>query len=78
MIVALDASDHVVTDYSRTLHFTSTDSGATLPLDYTFTSDDQGSHLFSVVFATAGDQTLTAIDVYSENFFGGAIQFTVL
>jgi peroxidase len=77
-IVALDASDHVVTGYTGTLHFTSTDGGASLPIDYTFTSDDLGSHLFSVTFATADDQIITAMDVSSDSFFGGAIQFTVL
>ena len=77
-IVALDASDHVVTGYTGTLHFTSTDGGASLPIDYTFTSDDLGSHLFSVTFATADDQTLTAMDVSSDNFIVGGVQFTVL
>jgi peroxidase len=77
-IVALDATDHVVTGYTGTLHFTSTDGGATLPIDYTFTSDDLGSHLFSVTFATADDQTLTAMDVSSDNFVIGGVQFTVL
>jgi peroxidase len=77
-ITALDAADHVVTDYAGTLHFTSSDDGATLPVDYTFTSADQGSHLFSVTFATADDQTLTAMDVSSDSVVIGAVQFTVL
>jgi hypothetical protein len=75
MIVALDATDHVVTDYTGTIHFTSSDNSATLPVDYTFTSADQGSHLFSVTFATAGDQSLTALDVPFN--ITGAVDFTV-
>jgi hypothetical protein len=61
-LVALDASNHVATGYTGTVHFTSSDAGATLPADYTFTAADNGSHLFSVTFAPAGKQTLTATD----------------
>jgi len=38
---AVDAS------YLGTVHFTSSDPGATLPADYTFTSGDSGTHQFS-------------------------------
>jgi hypothetical protein len=62
LVVALDASNQVVPNYTGTVHFTSSDSQATLPADYTFTAADHGSHLFSVTFATTGRETLTATD----------------
>jgi hypothetical protein len=62
LIVALDASNHVVTNYTGTIRFSSTDSDAVLPDAYTFTADDKGSHQFLVTFMTAGKQTLTVTD----------------
>jgi hypothetical protein len=61
-IVALDALNNVVTGYTGTVHFSSSDSSAILPADYTFTADDAGSHVFSVTFNATGNQTLTATD----------------
>jgi hypothetical protein len=62
VVEALDANNQVVTDYTGTVHFTSSDSQASLPADYTFTAADNGSHVFSVTFATAGRQTLSVTD----------------
>jgi hypothetical protein len=70
LVVALDASNHVVTDYTGTVHFTSSDSQATLPADYTFQASDNGSHLFSVTFNTTGRQTLTVTDTASSSTTG--------
>jgi hypothetical protein len=61
-IVALDASNQVVTGYTGTVHFGSSDSGATLPSDYQFLATDNGMHLFTVTFAATGNQTLTVAD----------------
>ena len=77
LVVALDASNHVVANYTGTVHFTSTDSSATLPADYTFTADDKGSHLFSVTYATAGSQTLTATDLADGTIVGTANAFVI-
>jgi hypothetical protein len=63
IVAALDATNHVVTNYTGTVHFSSSDGGATLPADYTFTPDDQGTHQFTVTFGTAGAQTLSVTDV---------------
>jgi hypothetical protein len=59
-----DAYGNVVTGYVGTVHFTSSDSTATLPADYTFTAADAGVHTFTNVFMlrTRGKQTLTATD----------------
>ncbi len=48
--------------YRGTLHFTSSDALAQLPADYTYTTNDGGTHQFSVTFNTAGAQTLTVTD----------------
>ena len=61
-VVAVDGFKNVITNYSGTVHFSSTDSKATLPADYTFTATDQGSHLFQLTLVTIGDQTLTVAD----------------
>src|SRR5262249_260541 len=43
-VVALDASNHLAFNYTGTVHFTSTDMGATLPADFTFTTANHGFH----------------------------------
>ena len=51
------------TTYTGTVTFTSSDTRAILPKPYTFTGGapgaDQGEHYFTVVFRTAGPQTVT-------------------
>lgn len=69
-VVALDAANQPVRNYTGTVHFTSTDAGATLPADYTFTADDRGVHRFTATFATAGSQTLTATDMANSSLAG--------
>jgi hypothetical protein len=49
--------------YTGTVHFTSTDTNAQLPADYTFVTSDGGAHTFSVTFGTTGSQSVTAKDV---------------
>ncbi|HYX54104.1 MAG TPA: hypothetical protein VE783_11685 [Candidatus Limnocylindrales bacterium] len=57
-----------LTNYTGTVHFTSSDANAILPADYTFTSADAGVHTFSVTLATLGQQTLTVTDTRSAGF----------
>jgi hypothetical protein len=71
-VVALDASNRPVRNYTGTVHFTSTDASAKLPAHYTFTADDRGAHRFTATFATAGTQTLTATDTASASLAGSA------
>ena len=64
-ITALDSGGNIMTGYTGTVAFTSSDpSPAVLPANYTFTSTDQGVHTFSggVTLFTAGSQTLTVQD----------------
>src|SRR5260370_2177558 len=56
---ALDASNNVATGYSGTVHFTSTDSQATLPANSTLTN---GTATFSATLKTIGGQTITPTD----------------
>jgi hypothetical protein len=61
-VTALNADGTVNTNYTGTVHFTSSDPKAVLPADYTFTAADQGVHTFSVTLKTAGSQSITAAD----------------
>jgi hypothetical protein len=58
-VTALDAYGNTATGYTGTLHFTSSDSQATLPADANLTS---GVGNFSVTLKSTGNQTLTATD----------------
>jgi hypothetical protein len=56
-------SGGTMTSFIGTVHFGSTDSAAVLPANYTFTSSDQGTHMFSgVILNTIGSETITASD----------------
>jgi hypothetical protein len=74
-VTAVDSNGNVITGYSGTVTFSSTDAyPAVLPADYTFTSSDQGTHTFTggVALFTAGAQTLTAQDTVTSSFTGSA------
>ncbi|GIQ77493.1 cadherin repeat domain-containing protein [Bradyrhizobium sp. RD5-C2] len=58
-VTSLDALNHVVTNYTGTVHFTSSDGQAALPADVTLTN---GTGSFSETLDTAGSQTITATD----------------
>jgi hypothetical protein len=58
-----DAYGNVVGGYTGTVHFTSTDSRATLPANYTFTATDKGVHTFTgMVLRKKGTQKITVTD----------------
>src|SRR3990167_2657852 len=54
-----------MTDYNGTIHFTSTDPSASLPVDYTFTLGDQGIKTFSneILFGSTGTYQIKVEDV---------------
>ncbi len=60
-VTALDAYGNQVSDYTGTVHFTSSDPLAWLPADYIFTAADAGQHTFTtgVLLWEAGSQTIT-------------------
>ena len=62
----------IASDYLRTVHFTSSDSLATLPANYTFTAADLGQHTFiaGLNLRSIGMQTVTAVDTDNNTIFG--------
>jgi hypothetical protein len=64
-VTAQDSYGNTATDYRGTVHFTSTDPySAALPVDYSFTAGDAGSHTFPLgaTLYTAGTRFLIAYD----------------
>jgi ELWxxDGT repeat protein len=77
-VTALNADGTTDTNYTGTVHFTSSDPQAVLPADYTFTTADAGVHTFSgVVLKTAGTQSLTATDTVTATDTGTEAGITV-
>ncbi|MGA3192837.1 MAG: carboxypeptidase regulatory-like domain-containing protein [Candidatus Bathyarchaeia archaeon] len=70
IVTATDVFGNVVTGYAGTVHFSCSDSLAVLPSDYTFQTDDNGEHTFSVTFDAAGTQTLNVWDTLDPSIFG--------
>jgi hypothetical protein len=63
-VAAEDAFGNVASGYTGTVHFSSSDSTATLPANYTFTTADAGVHTFvsGVTLRKRGTTTLTVAD----------------
>jgi outer membrane protein assembly factor BamB len=76
-VTALDAFGNVATGYRGTAHFTSSDSKAVLPADYTFTATDAGIHNFSLTLKTAGTESVTATDKVTSTITGAQAGITV-
>ncbi|HET6879955.1 MAG TPA: FG-GAP-like repeat-containing protein [Pirellulales bacterium] len=72
-----DAYGNVATGYTGTVHFTSSDTKAVLPTNYTFTSADAGKHVFSATLKTAGAQSITATDTVNASLHGTDSGITV-
>jgi hypothetical protein len=62
-VVLSDAFGNQASGYRGTVQFTSSDGGASLPANYTYTATDAGKHIFSVTLNTTGSQSITATDV---------------
>ena len=81
-VTARDAFGNTATAYSGTIHFTSSDSAAIVPANYTFTSGvgsgfDNGVHTFSVTLNTAGPQSITATDTATAAITGSQSNIAV-
>jgi 6-phosphogluconolactonase (cycloisomerase 2 family) len=63
-VSAENSTGQVVTGYTGTIHFISSDSRAVLPADYKFLASDNGTHIFNngVTLKTTGTQSVTATD----------------
>jgi hypothetical protein len=71
-VTARDAYGNTATGYRGTIHFTGTDTHATLPADYTFVQSDSGSHRFNLgaTLSTAGTQSIRARDTAASSITG--------
>jgi len=69
-VIAKDPFGNTATSYAGTVHFTSSDAQAVLPVDYTFIAADSGQHNFSALLKTAGSQSLTATDTVTSSITG--------
>ena len=78
-VTAKDAYGNVATGYTGTIHFTSSDTQATLPADYTFQASDNGVKTFSggVTLKTAGEQWVKATDTVTATITGQQAAITV-
>jgi hypothetical protein len=73
-----DAFGNIVTGYTGTIHFTSTDQTATIPANYTFKAADKGVHTFTgLVLRKRGNQRITIIDKLN-GFLSGRVIVAVL
>jgi putative cell wall-binding protein len=74
-VTALDSSNAIATTYAGTVHFTSTDSGAVLPGNSTFSG---GVGSFTVRFSSAGSKHVTVTDTSTSSITGtsGAVNVT--
>jgi hypothetical protein len=77
--VARDQFGTVSSNYTGTIHFTSSDEQALLPADYTFLLSDHGTHLFTagVTLKSAGSQSITATDTGTATITGSQTNITV-
>lgn len=86
-VTAKDALGNIVTGYTGTVTFSSSDVKAGLPASYTFTAADAGVHTFSATLKTAGTQSITVKDAAAGAVIGsqtgisvtagGAVQFVM-
>jgi hypothetical protein len=76
-VTAQNADGTTATGYTGTVHFSSSDGQAVLPVDYTFMAADQGIHTFSAILKTAGTQSITATDSTTGSLTGSEAAITV-
>jgi hypothetical protein len=74
-VTAKDGLGATVTSYRGTVHFASTDPLATVPVDYTFTAGDNGTHTFTngATLRTAPSAVVAAADVANSGINGFAV-----
>lgn len=73
-VTAYDQNYDPATGFTKTIQFTSTDGAATLPMNYTFTAGDAGSHTFpsGLILRTPGSHVLTVKDIADATITGSA------
>jgi hypothetical protein len=73
-VTAKDNSGNLMTNYTGTVHFTSSDVQAGLPSDYTFVYGDNGVHAFNLTLKTVGSQIVTGTDTVTNSIQGSVSQ----
>ncbi len=73
-VIALDQFNNTATGYTGTVHFTSTDSKAVLPIDSILVN---GTGNFQATFESAGTQTITATDTTTSSITGTSNTVTI-
>src|SRR5262249_19630690 len=73
-ITALDKFGNTAVGYTGTVHFTSTDGTATLPVDSSLTN---GTGSFTATMNTAGAQSISAVDTTSLTVAGNSNTITL-
>ena len=58
-VTVLGVNGSTATYYTDTVHFSSTDSGATLPADYSYAYSDHGVHTFNIALKTVSGNSPT-------------------
>src|SRR5207248_1921699 len=71
-VTALDQFNNTAKTYTGTVHFTSSDGAATLPVNYTFVAGDNGVHTFTnlTTLKTSGNQTVIGTDTVTGTITG--------
>jgi hypothetical protein len=77
LVTAYDAYGNVATGYTGTVHFTSNETHAVLPADYTFTSSDAGKRSFDATLKTSGTWAIRARDTAHSTVTGVKTGITV-
>jgi hypothetical protein len=78
LVTAKDAFGNTAASYRGTVHFSSSDAGATLQGDYTFTSADNGQRAFFAILRTFGTQSITAADTVTASITGAQTGILVI
>src|SRR5205823_360440 len=76
-VTAANFQGNPVTQYTGTVHLTSTDGQAVVPTDYTYTAADGGVHEFTVTLKTAGGGSISATDTADTSIAGSSTMSVV-
>jgi hypothetical protein len=69
-VTALTASGATATNYTGTIHFSSSDTSDSLPSNFTFPAADDGSATFTITLNTPGKDVVTATDTSNSSITG--------
>ena len=77
-VTACDSYGNIASGYIGTAAFSSSDGQAVLPANYAFTTDDAGTHRFSITLDTAGMQSIAATDTALAGIAGSESNILVM